>query len=79
MLHYSVFSYSYRGLPLFTHPVLAAVRRAKLPLVTLLHEFVYPWRRDGVRGAAWALSQRALLIDRGARLGRARHDDGVSG
>jgi glycosyltransferase involved in cell wall biosynthesis len=63
LLHYSVFSYSYRGLPLFTHPVLAAVRRAKLPLITLLHEFVYPWRRDGVRGAAWALSQRALLID----------------
>jgi glycosyltransferase involved in cell wall biosynthesis len=63
LLHYSVFSYSYRGLPLFTHPVLASVRRAKLPLVTLLHEFVYPWRRDGVRGAAWALSQRALLTD----------------
>lgn len=63
LLHYSVFSYSHRGLPLFTRPVLAAVRRAKLPLVTLLHEFVYPWRRDGVRGAAWALSQRALLID----------------
>ncbi len=63
LLHYSVFSYSYRGLPLFAHPVLAAVRRAGLPLVTLLHEFVYPWRRDGARGAAWALSQRALLID----------------
>jgi glycosyltransferase involved in cell wall biosynthesis len=63
LLHYSVFSYSYRGLPLFTHPVLAAVRRAGLPLVTLLHEFVYPWRRDGARGTAWALSQRALLID----------------
>jgi glycosyltransferase involved in cell wall biosynthesis len=63
LLHYSVFSYSHRGLPLFTHPVLAAVRRAGLPLVTLLHEFVYPWRRDGARGAAWALSQRALLID----------------
>jgi glycosyltransferase involved in cell wall biosynthesis len=63
LLHYSVFSYSYRGLPLFAHPALATVRRAGLPLVTLLHEFVYPWRRDGARGAAWALSQRALLID----------------
>jgi glycosyltransferase involved in cell wall biosynthesis len=63
LLHYSVFSYSYRGLPLFVHPVLAAVRRAGLPLVTILHEFVYPWRRDGLRGAAWAVSQRALLID----------------
>jgi glycosyltransferase involved in cell wall biosynthesis len=63
LLHYSVFSLSYRGLPLFTHPVLAAVRRAGLPLVTILHEFVYPWWRDGLRGTAWALSQRALLID----------------
>jgi glycosyltransferase involved in cell wall biosynthesis len=63
LLHYSVFSLSYRGLPLFTHPLLAAVRKAGLPLVTILHEFVYPWRRDGLRGAAWALSQRALLID----------------
>ncbi len=63
LLHYSVFAYSFRGLPLFIHPVLAAVRRAKVPLVTILHEFVYPWRRDGLRGTAWAVSQRALLID----------------
>jgi len=63
LLHYSVFAYSFRGLPLFIHPVLAAVRRAQLPLVTILHEFVYPWRRDGLRGTAWAVSQRALLID----------------
>ncbi len=63
LLHYSVFAYSFRGLPLFAHPVLAAVRRAGVPLVTLLHEFVYPWGRDGLRGAAWAVSQRALLID----------------
>lgn len=63
LLHYSVFSFSFRGLPLFTHAVLAAVRCAQVPLVTLLHEFVYPWGRDGPRGTAWALSQRALLID----------------
>jgi glycosyltransferase involved in cell wall biosynthesis len=63
LLHYSVFAYSFRGLPLFVAPVLAAVRRARLPLVTILHEFVYPWRRDGLRGIAWAVSQRALLIE----------------
>jgi glycosyltransferase involved in cell wall biosynthesis len=63
LLHYSVFAYSYRGLPLFVHPVLAALRRAQLPLVTILHEFVYPWRRDGPRGTAWAVSQRALLVN----------------
>src|SRR5580693_9237358 len=45
LLHYSVFSYSYRGLPLFVHPTLSALRRA------------------GLHGAAWALSQRALLLE----------------
>jgi glycosyltransferase involved in cell wall biosynthesis len=63
LLHYSVFAYSYRGLPLFVRPVLRAIERAGLPLVTILHEFVYPWGRDGVRGATWAVSQRALLIE----------------
>jgi len=63
LLHYSVFAYSFRGLPLFVHPVLGAVRRSGLPLVTILHEFVYPWGRDGLRGTGWAVSQRALLID----------------
>jgi glycosyltransferase involved in cell wall biosynthesis len=63
LLHYSVFSYSFRGLPLFVSPVLSALRRSGVPVVTILHEFVYPWRRDGLRGGAWAVSQRALLID----------------
>jgi glycosyltransferase involved in cell wall biosynthesis len=63
LLHYSVFSYSYRGLPVFAPAVLAALRRAGIPLLTILHEFAYPWGRDGVRGTAWATSQRALLID----------------
>lgn len=62
LLHYSVFSYAYRGVPIFVSPTLAAVRRARLPLVTLLHEFAYPWGRDGLRGASWAASQRALLV-----------------
>jgi glycosyltransferase involved in cell wall biosynthesis len=63
LLHYSVFAYSYRGVPVFVAPVLAALRRAGIPLLTILHEFVYPWGRGGVRGATWAVSQRALLID----------------
>lgn len=62
LLHYSVFALSFRGVPLFAAPVLAAVRRAGTPLVVLLHEFVYPWGRDGARGATWALSQRAELV-----------------
>ena len=63
LLHYSVFSYSYRGLPLFVHPTLRALRSSGVPLVTVLHEYAYPWRRDGARGSAWAITQRALLLD----------------
>ncbi|MFI5003963.1 MAG: glycosyltransferase family 4 protein [Solirubrobacterales bacterium] len=63
LLHYSVFAYSYRGLPLFVAPTLSALRSARAPIVTVLHEFVYPWRHGGWRGKAWAVTQRALLID----------------
>jgi glycosyltransferase involved in cell wall biosynthesis len=63
LLHYSVFSYSFRGLPVFVAPVLAALARMGIPLLSILHEFVYPWGHDGVRGTAWAVSQRALLVD----------------
>ena len=61
LFHYSVFSYGYRGFPLFVRPVLRELRRSGLPVVTVLHEFVYPWRRGGLRGKAWALSQAAAL------------------
>ncbi len=63
LLHYSVFSYSYRGLPLFVRPTLTALRAAGIPVITFLHEFVYPWDRGGLRGKAWAVSQRAAMID----------------
>ncbi len=63
LLHYSVFSYAHRGLPLFVHPVLATLRELRLPIVSFLHEFAYPWRAGEVRAAAWALSQRAALIE----------------
>jgi glycosyltransferase involved in cell wall biosynthesis len=32
-----------------------------VPLVTLLHEYAYPWGRSGARGLAWAVTQRAVL------------------
>ncbi len=62
LLHYSVFAYSHKGIPLFVGRVLAACRQARLPIVTVLHEYAYPWRRDGLAGAVWAVSQRAWLI-----------------
>ncbi len=63
VLHYSVFAYSYRGFPVFVRPILSALRGSGVPLVTILHEFVYPWDRGGLRGRAWALSQSAMLLD----------------
>ena len=63
LLHYSVFSFAHRGLPLFTPPVLAALRHAGAPLVTVLHEGAYNWGGRGPREAAWALTQRAALIE----------------
>lgn len=62
LLHYSVFAYSYRGFPLFVPMVLSSLHSSRLPLIAVLHEFAYPWNRMGWRGAAWALTQRALLI-----------------
>jgi glycosyltransferase involved in cell wall biosynthesis len=63
LLHYSVFSFSHRGLPLFVHPTLSALRPARVPLLAMMHELAYPWRYSGWRGDVWALTQRALLID----------------
>ena len=42
---------------------LRLLRRSGIPVVTVLHEFVYPWRHGGLRGKVWAITQRALLID----------------
>lgn len=61
LLHYSVFTYSFRGVPLFLPDVLRAARATGAPLVAILHEYAYPWGRSGARGLVWALSQRAYL------------------
>jgi glycosyltransferase involved in cell wall biosynthesis len=62
LLHYSVFPYSYRGVPVFVGRTLAALGDLRVPIVPLLHEYAYPWGRGGVRGATWAATQRAALI-----------------
>jgi glycosyltransferase involved in cell wall biosynthesis len=63
LMHYSVFSYSHRGLPVFVHQTLRALHPERIPLLVMMHELVYPWRYSGLRGDLWALTQRALLID----------------
>lgn len=61
LLHYSVFAFSHRGVPLFVRPLLAAISALGIPLVTFMHEFAYPWRLGGARGKVWALTQRLAL------------------
>jgi len=63
LLHYSVFSYSHRGVPLFVHPVLSALAGAGAPVIGMLHEFAYPWNYGGARGAVWAVTQRAVMLE----------------
>jgi glycosyltransferase involved in cell wall biosynthesis len=62
LVHYSVFAYSHKGVPLFVRRTFATLRNAGVPVVVVLHEFAYPWRLGGWRGTLWAVSQRALLV-----------------
>lgn len=59
--HYSVFSLAYRGVPLAVPLFSNTLRRSGTPVVTMLHEYAYPWGRHGQRGASWAASQRIVL------------------
>jgi glycosyltransferase involved in cell wall biosynthesis len=63
VLHYSVFSFSHRGVPIFVRPVLSALRSLDIPVMVVLHEFAYPWRYGGWQGDVWALTQRLALIE----------------
>ena len=63
LLHYSVFAFSHKGIPLFVPQVLAALGASGAPVLTVLHEFAYPWRYGGWRGTVWALTQRALVAE----------------
>jgi glycosyltransferase involved in cell wall biosynthesis len=63
VLHYSVFSYAHAGVPLFLPMVLRALRASGVPVITVLHEYAYPWRRGGARGVTWALTQRLALAE----------------
>ncbi len=63
LFHYSVFAYSHRGVPLFVHPTVAALRSSRVPVVTFMHELIYPWGRGGWRGSVWAATQRAVLVE----------------
>ncbi len=61
LLHYSVFAFSHRGVPLLIRPLLTAIAELDVPLVAFMHEYAYPWRLGGARGKVWALTQRLAL------------------
>ncbi len=63
LFHYSVFALSHRGVPLFVRPVVSALRRLRVPLVSFMHEFAYPWSIGAMRAKVWAATQRVALID----------------
>jgi glycosyltransferase involved in cell wall biosynthesis len=63
LLHYSIFSFSHRGIPLFVHPTVSALRRTGIPIVTIMHEIAFPWGKGGIKGGVWAATQRAALIE----------------
>ena len=61
LLHYSVFTLAWRGVPVHAVTVTGALRGLGPPVVILLHEFAYPWGRSGWRGIVWAAAQRLAL------------------
>jgi glycosyltransferase involved in cell wall biosynthesis len=63
IVHYSVFSHAYAGLPLFVRPLFGVLRRAGVPVISVLHEFAYSWSKGGARGKVWALTQRVALSE----------------
>ncbi|MGC2375030.1 MAG: glycosyltransferase family 4 protein, partial [Solirubrobacteraceae bacterium] len=63
LFHYSVFAYSYRGFPVFVHPTVSALRESAVPTIAFMHELAYPWTLGGLRGGAWAIAHRALLVE----------------
>lgn len=63
LLHYSVFAYSHRGMPVFVSPIVSTIARTGIPLIVFVHELAYRQRgRPSVQGAVWALSQRAAML-----------------
>lgn len=58
LLHYSVFAYSWRGIPVAVPALALGLRRLGVPVVLFAHEFAYPWGKRGWRGAILSLTQR---------------------
>lgn len=62
LLHYSVFAFSRRGVPLGVPGLAARLRKLRVPLLIFAHELACPWADRGWRGAMQAATQRAALL-----------------
>lgn len=62
LLHYSVFAFSHRGIPVGVPGLAARLKRLGVPLVVYAHEFACPWLNRGWRGGAQAATQRLALV-----------------
>jgi glycosyltransferase involved in cell wall biosynthesis len=59
--HYSVFSYTHRGIPTLSRLTASGLAAAGPPIVGILHELAYPFGPRGIRGLTLGLAQRAVL------------------
>ncbi len=62
LLHYSVFAYSWRGIPVSVPALALSLRRLGVPVVLFAHEFAYPWGQRGWRGAVLSSTQRLAFV-----------------
>lgn len=62
VLNYSVFAFSFKGVPLGVPAMARRLRDAAVPVVCVAHEFAYPWGRRGLVGLVHAVTQRMALI-----------------
>ncbi len=60
--HYSVPSYGVRAVPVLAPLIVWTLRRARRPIVVILHEYAYPWGQRGWKGAFLATTHRAVLV-----------------
>lgn len=62
LLHYSVFAFSWHGVPIGVPLLAVRLRRLGVQVVLFAHEYAYPWGQRGWRGAVHAVTQRAVLV-----------------
>jgi glycosyltransferase involved in cell wall biosynthesis len=59
--HYSVFTWSLRGIPLLGPEWARRLSARGVPVVALLHEFAFEFGEGGARGTTWAATHRIAL------------------